>query len=92
MDIIDGYGLCNEAHREFLPKKSKVFAIYFTVKSFNQLYISNKTERFSYKSGRAMQVVKLKRRLTISNFISYNLISYLSGIIGICIGIGNMLC
>ena len=36
-----------------------VFAVHFTVKPFNQLYITNKTERFSFKSGRAMRVAKL---------------------------------
>ena len=29
------------------------------VKVFNQLYITNETERFSFKSGHAMWVVKL---------------------------------
>ena len=29
------------------------------VNAFNQLYITSKTERFSFKSGRAMQVAKL---------------------------------
>ena len=29
------------------------------VNAFNQLYITNKMERFSFKSGRAMQVAKL---------------------------------
>ena len=29
------------------------------VNAFNQLYITNKTEHFSFKSGHAMQVAKL---------------------------------
>ena len=29
------------------------------VNAFTQLYITSKTERFSFKSGRAMQVAKL---------------------------------
>ena len=29
------------------------------VNAFNQLYITNKTEHFSFKSGRALQVAKL---------------------------------
>ena len=29
------------------------------VNAFNQLYITNKTERFSFKSGHALQVAKL---------------------------------
>ena len=33
-----------------------VFAVQYTV---NQLYITNKTERFSFNSGRAMRVAKL---------------------------------
>ena len=28
-----------------------VFAVHFALKPFNQLYITNNTERFSYKSG-----------------------------------------
>ena len=32
-----------------------VFAIHFEVKPFNHLYITNKTEWFSFKSGRAVQ-------------------------------------
>ena len=28
------------------------------INAFNQLYITNKTERFSFKSGRALQVAK----------------------------------
>ena len=36
-----------------------VFAIHFTVKPFNQLYITNKTERFSFKNGHAVLVAKL---------------------------------
>ena len=44
IDAIDGRGLNNEPHCE-LP--------------FNQLYVTNKTEHFGYKSGHAVQVVKL---------------------------------
>ena len=29
------------------------------VKAFNQFYITNKTEHFSFKSGHAMEVAKL---------------------------------
>ena len=36
-----------------------MLAIYFTVKAVNQLYITNKMEHFSFKSGRAMRVAKL---------------------------------
>ena len=40
--------------------KDAVFAIHFTVKNpFNQLHITNNTERFSFKNGRAMCVAKL---------------------------------
>ena len=38
-----------------------VFAIHFIVRALNQLSITNKTERFSFKSGRAMCVAKLSR-------------------------------
>ena len=45
INIIDGWGLSNKVHCELLP--------------FNQLYIINKAECFSFKSGGAMRVVKL---------------------------------
>ena len=44
------------------PKKSKVMLyLPFITRSkpFNQLYITNKTEHFSFKSGRAVRVAKL---------------------------------
>ena len=41
---------CIEGYRESMPKKT-LFAIHFTIKMFNQLYITNKTECFSFKSG-----------------------------------------
>ena len=57
VDIIDGWGFSNEVHRELLPKKSKVMLYFpFTVKA---MYITNKMEQFSFKSGRGMWVVKL---------------------------------
>ena len=62
IDTIDGWGLSNKACRELLPKKSKVtlyFPFILQYKPFNQLYITNKTERFSFKSGHAVQVAKL---------------------------------
>ena len=52
IDTVDGWDLSNETCRVLLPKKSKVMP-------FNQLYITNKTERFSFISGRAMRVSKL---------------------------------
>ena len=58
VDITDGHDLSNEAHHELQPKKSKVTFI-SQYKAFNQLYIINKMERFSFKSGRAMRVMKL---------------------------------
>ena len=61
IDTIDGRDLSNEACCELRTFKEEqgnaVFAVLFTV--FNQLYITNKTERFSFKSGRAVQFVKL---------------------------------
>ena len=56
VDITDGHSLNNEAHCELLPKKSKAMLY---LPSFFQLYITNKTECFSFKSGRAVWVVKL---------------------------------
>ena len=64
IDTVDGRGLNNEVRRELLPKEleqgNAVFAVHFTVKkAFNQLYITNKTEHFSFKSGHAVQFAKL---------------------------------
>ena len=36
-----------------------MLAIHFTAKPFNQLYSTNKTERFSFKSVRAVRVVEV---------------------------------
>ena len=33
--------------------------VYLSFIAFKQLYITNKTERFSFKSGRVLQVAKL---------------------------------
>ena len=54
-------GLSNKAHSEFLLREQGniVFIIIKWSKMFNQLYITNKTERFSFKSGHAMRVAKL---------------------------------
>ena len=38
-----------------------VFTINFAVKAFNQLYITNKAERFSFKSGRTVCIAKLTK-------------------------------
>ena len=43
-----------------------VFAVHFTVKVFNQLYITNKTEHFIFKSGCTMSVVELIKKLAYS--------------------------
>ena len=62
IDTIDGRGLSNEMHCELLPKKSKVmlYLPFITwLKLFNQSYIINKMERFSFKSGHTMRVEKL---------------------------------
>ena len=59
IDTIDGQGLSNAVHRELLPKKSKVMLYLPFILVFNQLYITNKMEHFSFKSGRAMWVAKL---------------------------------
>ena len=47
-------GVSNEACHELLPKKSKVMLYLPFIsqyKPFNYLYITDKTERFSFKSG-----------------------------------------
>ena len=36
-----------------------MLAIHSIVKPFEQLYITNKTERFSFESGRAVRVAEL---------------------------------
>ena len=54
-----GRGLSYEARRVLLPKKSKVMLYLSSFKPFNQLYITNKTEPFNFKSGRAVRVAKL---------------------------------
>ena len=62
IDTVDGRGLSNEARRVLLPKKSKVmpYLPFITrYKPFNQLYITNKTKRFSFESGRSVRVAKL---------------------------------
>ena len=38
-----------------------VFAVHFAVKPFNQLYITNNTEHFSFKSEHAVCIAKLMK-------------------------------
>ena len=59
IDTFDARGLSNEARCKLLPKKSNIFTFHYMVKAVNQLYVTNKTERLSFKSGRTMWVVKL---------------------------------
>ena len=73
--------ISNEARHWLLPKKSKVMVMLYLLfisqyKAFNQLYITNKMERFSFKSGHAMRVYKRRpaysvtvRILAQNNFI-----------------------
>ena len=80
IDITDRRNLNNEVHHELLPKKSKVMPcqpFILQEKTFNQLYITNKTERFSFQSGHAMRVMKLIKedwpivlRLLFKSFIT----------------------
>ena len=58
---IDGRGLSNEVRCELLPKSKVILYLPFITrqKPFNQLYITNKTQHFSFKSGRAMRAAKL---------------------------------
>ena len=63
INAIDGWGLSNKAYHELLPKKSKVtLYLLFITRPFNQLYITNKTQRFSFKSGGAVRVAKLTKQ------------------------------
>ena len=61
--ITDGHGHSNETHREFLLNKSMVM-LYLPFIShymaFNQLYIDSELQ-FFFRSGHAMQVVKLMK-------------------------------
>ena len=62
-------GISNEASHELLLKKSKVILCYFSKQPFNQLYITNKTGRFSCKCGRDIRVTRLiKEDWPIVNF------------------------
>ena len=56
----DGWGLNNEVRRKLLANKSKVM-LYLPLKPFNQLYITNKMEHFSFKSGCVVRVGKFIR-------------------------------
>ena len=58
IDTIDGRGLSKEGYCELLPKEqgNAIFAVHYM---FNQLYITNKTEHFSFKSRHAAWVAKL---------------------------------
>ena len=58
IDITDGCGLSNEACRWLPSKKSKVMLYFPQLKLFNQLYITNKTEHFTFKSGYAVRVTE----------------------------------
>ena len=51
VDITDGDGLTNETRCEFLLKKELYLPFISQQKAVNQLYITNKTERFSLKVG-----------------------------------------
>ena len=70
IDIVDGYHLSNEAHHEFLLKKTKVMAILailFNSKTFYQLYITMPTmEHFSYNSDHTMQVESTQKKIGLS--------------------------
>ena len=58
VDITDGCGLITKSVVNSC-QGNVVFAIHEMVKAFNQLYITNKMECFSFNSGRAMLVSKL---------------------------------
>ena len=57
INITDGRGLSNQAYHWLLPKMNKVmlylpFILQYIV--FNQLYVTNKIEHFSFKSRRTV--------------------------------------
>ena len=49
---------------------SAVFVVHFAAKPFNQLYITNKAEHLSFKSGHAVHVAKL----TKANWLVVNVV------------------
>ena len=56
-----------------------LFAIYFTTKLFNQMYITNKTEHFSFKNRHTMCTVKLIKmayRITVLKTTLFKLYHY----------------
>ena len=59
IDITDGHGLSNKAHRELLLKKSKVMMLYYPFISHLTSCTLLKTEHFSFKCGHDVQVSKL---------------------------------
>ena len=62
INTVDGRGLSKAAHCELLSKQTKVmlhFPFISQEEPFYQLYYTNKTECFSFKSGHAMWVEKL---------------------------------
>ena len=64
IDITHGCGLNNEARHYLLLKKSKIILYLLFIlqyRPFNQLYITNNTERFNFKSGCAVHNAKLTK-------------------------------
>ena len=58
VDITDGRGLITKSVVNSCQRRQGN-GVFVVVNAFNQLYITNKTKRFSFKSGRALQVAKL---------------------------------
>ena len=58
IDTIDGRGRSNEAHRQLLPKNKVTLYLLFIIHGKS----TNKMQRFSFKSGRAVRVAKLTKQ------------------------------
>ena len=58
INTTNGCSLSNKAHHELLLKQqgNSVLAVHFAVR--NQLYITNKTEYFSFRTGHDVRVSK----------------------------------
>ena len=69
IDTVNAHGLSNEACCELLPKKTKTLAVHLLLKGIYWLYNANKTEHFSFKIGRVMQVAELTVRISALYYI-----------------------
>ena len=69
INTVDEHGLSNKAHCELHTSTAKgeqsnaMLAIHLSLKGIYQLYSTNKTEHFSFKSGYAVQIAKLIKEI-----------------------------